>query len=178
MRLLLILEKSISFQINILIFVMPFRKKNGRFISKKEDDRTRKFVEMISRKLPGRRVVDVDILAKNLSCEVCGLSLSLTNITDEQRHGLGSYFHIRCECKHMNKIPTGTNHQSKLKGPPVFDVNTKAIAAMIHAGLGPSHIAETFSVINISPPTARTLKKRACNWEQRQKKLLQCCSKD
>ena len=115
---------------------------------------------MISRKLPGRRVVDVDILAKNLSCEVCGLSLSLTNITDEQRHGLGSYFHMRCECKHMNKIPTGTNHQSKLKGLPVFDVNTKATAEMIHAGLGPSHIVETFSVINISPPPARTLKKR------------------
>ena len=83
-----------------------------------------------------------------------------TTITDEHRHGLGSYFHIRCECKHMNKIATGKSHQSKLKGPPVFDVNTKTAAAMIHVGLGPTHIAETLSVMNIPPPTVRTLKKR------------------
>ena len=61
---------------------------------------------------------------------------------------------------HVTKIASGKTHKFKPKGPPVFDVNTKVATAMVHVGLGPSHVAETFSVMNIPPPTIRTLKKR------------------
>ena len=143
---------------------MGFKRKDGRFVSKKKKEHL-SAIEQVRRSenlqvLPGRRIVDVDVIASAMKCESCGQGLSLDMITDEQRHGLGSFFHFTCQCKHITKIATGKTHKHLSKGPAIFDINTKAATAMVHVGLGPSHVAEAFSVMNIPPPTIRTLKKR------------------
>ena len=56
-------------------------------------------------------------------------------------------------------MKTCKTHRSSA-GRPIFDVNTKAAAAMIHAGM--SHVAmERFaSSLDIHPPGRKTLKRR------------------
>ena len=143
---------------------MGFQRKDGRFVRKKKKEHLDLIKEMRRKEnhvvLPGRRIVDVDLMASAMRCESCEQSLTLDMITDEQRHGLGSFFYFTCRCTHVTKVASGKTHKFKPKGPPVFDVNTKVATAMVHVGLGPSHVAETFSVMNIPPPTIRTLKKR------------------
>ena len=46
--------------------------------------------------MPGRRVVELNLLAKELDegCNVCGKPLCLSNCTDETISGLGSFIYI------------------------------------------------------------------------------------
>lgn len=84
---------------------------------------------MTSEKHPwehGRRIVEIDHMANQMTCTDCGSWLALQNIVHEVRYGLGSVFMMECNCGSVNEVSSGKTHRVGKKGPPVFDVNTKA----------------------------------------------------
>ena len=87
---------------------MGFQRKDGRFVRKKKKEHLDLIKEMRRKEnhvvLPGRRIVDVDVMASAMRCESCEESLTLDMITDEQRHGLGSFF--------LFHVPMYACHQS------------------------------------------------------------------
>ena len=109
--------------------------------------------------LPGRRIVEIDVLAKELVCVDCSELLHLKFIVDETRCGLGSFLYIQCSCGVINKVPTGKTSKAK-HGPSIFTINVKASAAMLHSGIGPTKLMDLLSVMNIPPPSTKTIKKR------------------
>jgi len=62
----------------------------------------------------GRRVVEIDHLAKQLYCNDCGKQLNLNNIVNEKRYGFGSVLMIKCECEcgSCNEVSTGKTHRT------------------------------------------------------------------
>ena len=85
--------------------------------------------------LPGRRVVELGVLAKALDegCNTCKTPLRLSDCTDETISGLGSYLYIVCqnpECGEINQCSTNKSHRvtGTTRGRKVFDVNTKLAA--------------------------------------------------
>ena len=83
--------------------------------------------------LRGRRIVELDVLAKELECKSCGASLQLLNCFRETVSGLGSFLYITCsnsDCGEINVCHTNKAHCSndKRRGRPIFDVNTKLAA--------------------------------------------------
>jgi len=88
--------------------------------------------------------------------------LSLTNIIQEpKRQGLGVIIHVSCtSCDTINLIKPYDSHRIGARGPAVVDANTRAGLAMLHAGLGPSHLSSVLSIIGVPPPSIVTIKKR------------------
>lgn len=99
------------------------RNANGRFIKKKmlekklkslsamSEAKKRKSVESMPKEnkvCKGRRMVDIQELAKNLKCWQCSELLSLQRIVDERGTGLHSILIISCEkCDAKTSVPTG-----------------------------------------------------------------------
>ena len=77
----------------------------------------------------------------------------------EHRSGLGSVLWIRCSCGNVNKIQTSKSHIDKKYGV-VFDVNIKAAAGMVHAGMTFKEVERFACNVEIPPPTETTLKRR------------------
>ena len=79
----------------------------------------------------GRRVVDLKELAKGLnSCKKCTHQLNLLDTVKENREGLGSVLHVKCDvCATINEVRTGNKHGESGRG--VFDVNSKAAVGKI-----------------------------------------------
>ncbi|VDI84350.1 Hypothetical predicted protein [Mytilus galloprovincialis] len=106
----------------------------------------------------GRRVVELDVLARSMNCEKCGSWLRLSDIKDEVIYGMASFLYISCPssaCQHISLVPTGK--KSNGKG---FDINYKVCLAMINAGMGPSHLNNFLTGCNIPPVDASTLRKK------------------
>ena len=58
----------------------------------------------------GRRIVELDVLAKNMFCNQCSMPLLLSNTVSEQRCGLGSILQICCQngiCNALSPVETG-----------------------------------------------------------------------
>lgn len=92
-------------------------------------DRCVKARETLSCAVSGRRIVELDVLAKGLDdgCMLCRAPLSLSNVCEEYRRGLGSTLFILCKCGCSTAVKTGKQHadSSKKKLLPIYDVNTK-----------------------------------------------------
>ena len=133
------------------------RNKKGFFVSPKEKERRENLKKMLKRKfseveseeenervssdresafeLTGRRVVELDVLAKSLDsgCKTCRNPLKLSNCQQETLAGLGSFLYINCsnsECGEINVCVTNKTHRPEgvQRGRPIFDVNTKLAA--------------------------------------------------
>lgn len=132
------------------ILKSKFRRKNGRFISKKKAENIvksvaakkekKKAVDTLSKGtqpenesrsiIKGQRVISVAHLAKHLKCKKCFTLLDLEKISKERRTGFHSDFFIECvNCQVMNIVPTGVtekdfshNNASMILGK--FSVNT------------------------------------------------------
>ncbi|XP_063438317.1 uncharacterized protein LOC134719241 isoform X2 [Mytilus trossulus] len=79
----------------------------------------------------GRRVVELDVLARSMNCEKCSSWLRLSDIQDEVIYGMASFLYISCPssaCQHISLVPTGK--KSNGKG---FDINYKVCLG--HASL-------------------------------------------
>ena len=116
----------------------------------------------INLSVQGRRIVEFDTLANNLakcSGKGCDLAQDLRNIVSESRSGFGSILYIRCNCGTVNKVKTCKTHTSE-RGRPIFDVNTAAAAAMIHAGMSQVAMERFASTLEIHPPCKTTVKRR------------------
>ncbi|XP_061168272.1 uncharacterized protein LOC133177209 [Saccostrea echinata] len=106
----------------------------------------------------GRRIVELKFLADQLVCKRCNNRLHLCNIVNEKRYGLGSLLYIKCDssiCEFTNTVCTGKRNE---KG--AFDINSKVALAMIHSGMGPTHVVNFLSTCNIPPIDATTLRKK------------------
>ena len=60
----------------------------------------------------------------------CGSELKPTRLISETKSGLGSYFHISCECGVINTICSGKRHpdvNTDIQHRKVFDINTKTV---------------------------------------------------
>lgn len=79
----------------------------------------------------GRRIVELDHMAKQMNCWDCGHTLTLNNIVNERRQGFASNLTITCECGVLNEVTTGKSHRVNKRGPAVFDINTKAALAEV-----------------------------------------------
>ena len=67
----------------------------------------KKCIEAGSCNFRGRRVIELDVLARALDsgCSACGKALQLSNCHDETISGLGSFLYIMCsdpECGEVN----------------------------------------------------------------------------
>jgi len=91
--------------------------------------------------MEGRRIIELAVVLSSLrACSNCGEKISLLNIEDETRMGLGSIFYVRCElCLEFNAVASGKRHVNPCmdmtgdagKGrKSIFDVNTKLAAGM------------------------------------------------
>lgn len=118
-------------------------RRRGRFISQKQLEQHPRFAkirsEVMSRKNetqgkakilvgPGRQIVELEELGKNLKCSKCHEVLSLENIVKETRMGLNSILNVLCEtCSVITLVSTGKHHFSRLCQRDISDVNTKAV---------------------------------------------------
>ncbi|CAC5424085.1 unnamed protein product [Mytilus coruscus] len=78
----------------------------------------------------GRRVVELDVLARSMNCEKCNSWLRLSDIKDEVIYGMASFLYISCPssaCQHISLVPT--EKKSNGKG---FDINYKVCLGNIH----------------------------------------------
>ena len=79
----------------------------------------------------GARIIDYALFAKRLEqgCEICGMHLSMSNVSKEVKKGLASIFHILCiNCDSINKIYTSKTHkrpEGRDNRSAVFNHNTK-----------------------------------------------------
>lgn len=133
------------------------KNKKGVFISPKEKERRENLKNRLKRKfseaerhaesestsndgetsfeLQGRRVVELNVLAKALDsgCKACGNPLQLSNCLQETISGLGSFLYIICansECGEANVCVANKTHRADgvQHGRPIFDANTKLAA--------------------------------------------------
>ena len=87
--------------------------------------------------------------------------LSLLNIVGEKQSGLGSIFSIKCSyCGHVNEVKSSEEHRAGNRGPPVSDINTRAVLGSLHAGMGNTHLNNLLSTMNIPTMNHRLFKRR------------------
>ena len=126
------------------------RDKKGFFVSSKEKGRREKLKNIWKRKccivegdggvstkkkcieagscnFRGRRVIELDVLARALDsgCSACGKALQLSNCQDKTISGLGSFLYIMCsdpECGEVNVCITNKSHRAAGagRGRPIF----------------------------------------------------------
>lgn len=87
------------------------------------------------------------------------------NCLRETVSGLGNFLYVtwsNSDCGEINVCHTSKTHRSsdKRRGRPIFDVNTKLAAGMLHAGIGPSHVNALLTSINKPPVSQSTFKAR------------------
>lgn len=101
----------------------------GQFVKKSVFEKKQKVLESIERRKALRniendknrpgvssgnrvRIVDVDHLANQLSCNICKNDLSLKNIVNETLMGVHAIFHVRCQsCESINSVHSGGRHK-------------------------------------------------------------------
>ena len=75
----------------------------------------------------GRRIVDVQELAKNMKCLKCQQILGLENIVSERMNGLHAVWNVKCiQCLLETEVHTGKKHVTK-NNKKFADVNTRAV---------------------------------------------------
>ena len=81
-------------------------------------------------------VINLSVLTDALQkCNYCGFGpLNLRNISKDVRaEGLCAVVHVLCDnCARINIIRTSDHQQSGKRGPPAFDVNSRAGMYMVH----------------------------------------------
>ncbi|XP_022808445.1 uncharacterized protein LOC111345433 [Stylophora pistillata] len=159
---------EVSIQHSHLIIYDSYNISSWSALEKQENEKNVRDPDVCSGfPLRGRRVVELNVLAKALDegSEACGTALRLSDCIKETVSGLGSLLYICCsiyECGETNIGRTNKTHRSTgtTRGRPIFNVNTKLAAGMLHAGTGPTRVNELLSSINIPSLGESTLKAR------------------
>ncbi|XP_053594399.1 uncharacterized protein LOC128667606 [Microplitis demolitor] len=105
----------------------------------------------------GRRIVEINTLAKELWCFKCDIPLSLKNIQSEKQFGLSNIFCIKClSCCKIHEVHTNKHHTDHTQ---LYYVNFKLVIALIDAGIGEAHINTILSALNIPHVTGSLIQK-------------------
>ncbi|KAK7490994.1 hypothetical protein BaRGS_00017690 [Batillaria attramentaria] len=100
----------------------------------------------------GRRIVDLNELAKQMRCKQCASLLDLNRTVRESRYGLASVLFIVCQCGVLNDVHTGRKQDTD-SGRPMYEVNIKASINMLLYGMGASHVVNFLAVLDIPVPS-------------------------
>ncbi|KAK0072752.1 hypothetical protein PV325_010882 [Microctonus aethiopoides] len=107
----------------------------------------------------GKRIVEIDELGKNLTCDACQKDILLKNIIGETRLGLNSIFSIKCHnCSSLTNVRTGKKHTSK-NGVSCSDINTKVVLGALHAGVGCTCLNKILACLNVPTISTKLFKK-------------------
>lgn len=80
----------------------------------------------------GRRIVDIEAIAKNLFCSRCSERIFLENISDEKRHGFLSTFKIKClKCYAETDVKSSKEHEVPKELLPAEKSDEKVIQSVI-----------------------------------------------
>ena len=75
-----------------------------------------------------RVVVDLDVFFRALNCKQCSLPLDPNKCIGLHPEGITGYLYIPCSnpaCNKVNRVPLAKSHKQAVKGPSIFDVNSK-----------------------------------------------------
>ncbi|XP_066593220.1 uncharacterized protein [Prorops nasuta] len=141
----------------------------GRFATKKQILKKQKIVAAQKRRhskpksteelfpVQGRRIVEIETIAKSLWCKSCKERLFLDKIESSKGHGVAETFIIRCEkCLLLNEVPTSKQHD--VNGYRRFDVNSKIALSALNGGMGISHVNKFLAGLNIPTMNPGTFK--------------------
>ena len=73
----------------------------------------------------GRRIVDLEELARQMHCKHCKSLLDLNLTIKESRYGLASVLFIVCQCGVVNDVHTARRQEGD-GGRAMYEVNVKA----------------------------------------------------
>lgn len=108
----------------------------------------------------GVRLVDFEVMLQNMKCKSCTYKLSLDNIEQEKRKGLGSFFLIRCEyCLYVSKVPISHYHEGSDSNKAMFAINAKCALGAIHTGIGHTQVQKFLSILDVPHLTKSLFKK-------------------
>ncbi|XP_011312822.1 uncharacterized protein [Fopius arisanus] len=84
------------------------------------------------------RIVNLSMLGKELICSTCEAILSLNNIVNETKRGLGSYLEVACtQCPFVKTVPTSKLvKEPDSKNRQSFEINYKVSIGCLHGGIG------------------------------------------
>ncbi|XP_063414850.1 uncharacterized protein LOC134696828 [Mytilus trossulus] len=108
--------------------------------------------------MEGRRVVELDVLAREMHCCRCNLPLHLSNTVGERLYGLASVLLIKCD--NSACLATTDVHTGKRTPNGSYCINSKVAIGMTHAGMGPSHVNNFLTECNLPPISDTTLRKK------------------
>ncbi|KAL8617755.1 hypothetical protein ACOMHN_054751 [Nucella lapillus] len=103
----------------------------------------------------GRRIVDLQELAKQLHCKQCSSLLDLQRTERETRYGFASVLYIHCSCGLMNDVHTSKvqqNEDSQKSSTPVFEINSRASINLLMYGSSP--ILSFLALLDVPVPAS------------------------
>lgn len=87
--------------------------------------------------------------------------MSLHNVKEERRFGLASVFTVSCSsCGEKNNVKTSSEHRSGQRGPPTYNINSRAVLGCLHTGIGNTHLNNLLSTLNVPTINPVTFKSR------------------
>lgn len=109
-------------------------------------------------------VVDLGLLTAALEkCQACGKGpLQLQNINHNVKfQGSCPILSVPCKlCSEINVIRPNKTHRTGTRGPPVFDVNTRAALGSLRSGIGHTHYSSLSATMGIAAMSASVFKNR------------------
>ena len=108
-------------------------------------------------------VVNLEMLTTALGeCMNCHEGpLDLRNSCNVRNEGVCRVIKVKCaRCDHINILRQAEHHRTGNRGPPTFDVNSRAGLGALHSGIGYAHYSGLLSTIGISFLSSRNFKNR------------------
>ena len=109
-------------------------------------------------------VINLSLLNDALQkCTHCNMGpLDLSNISKDVRaEGSCPVISISCNhCSKVNIIRASDHHRTGKRGPPTFDVNSRAGIGVLHAGIGHTHYTGLLGTLGLSALSTSSYRKR------------------
>ena len=108
-------------------------------------------------------VVNLEMLTTALEeCMNCHEGpLDLRNSCNVRNEGVCPVMKVKCaRCDHINILRPAEHHRTGKRGPPTFDVNSRAGLGALHSGIGHAHYSGLLSTIGISSLSSSNFKNR------------------
>ena len=108
-------------------------------------------------------VVNLEMLTTALEeCMNCHEGpLDLRNSCDVRNEGVCPVMKVKCaRYDHIDILRPAEHHRTGKRGPPTFDVNSRARLGALHSGIGHAHYSGLLSTIGISSLSSSNFKNR------------------